>query len=111
MPRMCQECGSELVIPKKAPVPAKRFCSPKCRMEFNNRRRDRGAELYDLMMIMRFERDVGKDEKIWSLICNQASAYRDADKSKRQGRKSWQSFDEAVRLIPLYRTPEAGDSR
>jgi len=108
--RMCQECGLGLKVPGKKMPAAKKFCGPKCRMSFNNRRRDRGSEVYDLLMVMRFERDQAKDERLWSVICSQAAAYRDADKFARNGRKSWQSMEDALAAIPLYRS-QAGDKR
>jgi hypothetical protein len=78
-------------------------------MAFHNRRRDRGAELYDLVMAMRFDREHAKDEGLWSHICALASAYNTADKHKRPGRKSYDK-DAHLRL-PLTYDAIGGDNR
>ena len=45
-PHACLECGGECGKGE--------FCGSACRMAFNNRRKARGAELYDLFMVHRF---------------------------------------------------------
>ncbi|MDD9903732.1 MAG: hypothetical protein OXT06_09210 [Rhodospirillaceae bacterium] len=90
----CRECG--------APCEAQRgdatFCSTKCKNAWQNRRRKRGAELYDLFMTMRHERDLTKrladeqDFHVWSTACALASKWKDEDERERAGRKSWQSI-------------------
>lgn len=109
----CQECGGSLVTPgQNRPMKAtKKFCSQPCRMAFNNRRRDRGAEIYDLFMAIRFDRANAAQRRVWSLMCSQAAAYRDADNHRRQGRKSWQSLDDAIEALPMFRSATAGDNR
>lgn len=112
MMKCCKECGIDLARLSNKPVPAaKLFCSPGCRMAFNNRRRDRGAELYDLFMELRFNRTAAAEANVWTLLCDRASAYRDADKAKREGRRSWQDLREALDAIPPYRSATAGDNR
>lgn len=44
--KTCTECCG----PFKAKNYDAEFCGPKCRMNFHNRRRDRGAILYDMTM-------------------------------------------------------------
>lgn len=109
----CLECGNALTVPgqNSKPSPAKKFCQPACRMAFNNRRRDRGAELYDLFMGLRFNRDEAAKMGIWSQMCTLASAYRDADNHKRAGRPSFQSLKDAIDALPIARSSTAGDNR
>ncbi|UNJ22083.1 DNA gyrase inhibitor [Microcystis phage vB_MweS-yong2] len=83
--RPCLECG-------RAFAPARRdaeFCCDGCRNGFKARRRERGAELYDLHMINRFERDEGKRMKALGLMNRLASIWREEDRSRREGRRSW----------------------
>jgi len=84
--RMCQECGEPLAGLK----PGARFCCTKCRLSFNNRRLQRGAELYDLFMAMRYDRAAAQDAGAWSMLCRMAQQMRDDDVGLRAGRKSWQ---------------------
>lgn len=103
--RVCIECG-ETFEAKRAHG---EYCKIACRKEFNNRRAVRGAELYDLIMTSRFDRDFAKAEGIQSLISSLAGAYRDADKAKRGGRRSWDK--QAHRKLPLAFNPHVGDDR
>jgi hypothetical protein len=100
--KQCRECGK----------PTRRgatFCSgPICRTEWHKRRRARGAELYDILMAWRFERESGNDDM--ALLARLASAYRQSDVNLRKGRKSWDR-DEAVARLPLAYSPSAGDGR
>lgn len=48
-PHECQECGSPIGERRKGQM----FCSSPCRQAFNNRRMQRGAELYDLFRALR----------------------------------------------------------
>lgn len=86
-PRVCQECGEPLASQK----PGARFCTSKCRLSFNNRRLQRGAELYDLFMAMRYDRAAAQEAGAWSMLCRMAQQMRDDDVAKRDGRKSWQA--------------------
>lgn len=82
----CRECGSDMTGIKQPAL----HCSQPCRLAFNRRRRDRGAELYDFIM-------AGDQEKVTELI----SAYRQADKVKRQGRPSYQPTQQAQLRLPM----------
>lgn len=84
-PRVCRECGTEFQ-PK---VPHAEFCCSPCRLAFNNRRMQRGAELYDLFMVMRYERGAAKALGLWAIMCRMAQAWRAEDDRQRGGRKSW----------------------
>ncbi len=85
--RQCKECGKQFEAKRQDAV----FCGSGCRLRFNNRRITRGAELYDLVMEMRFDRAAAKGTKAWSELCYVAGRFRDEDKDQRDGRKSWSS--------------------
>lgn len=80
----CLECG---IATKKSGD----FCSAACRSDFNNRRKRRGAELYDLYMAHRFDRANAVDLGIFQAINRLASNYRQEDHSERNSRRSWRS--------------------
>lgn len=82
--RACLECGADHICKGE-------FCSTACRHDFNNRRKARGAELYDLYMAHRFERDRSKQLGVFQAINRLASIYRQEDLHRRSGRKSWRS--------------------
>jgi hypothetical protein len=103
---ICQECGIRIMKNSKR---ERKFCSKECRFTFNTRRRVRGAELYDLFMATRFDRDDAKSKKLWGVMCSLASAYRDSDKLLRAGRKSWDA-DANYERIPIAFSAE-GDKR
>lgn len=84
--RACKECGATLEGMK----PGARFCGSKCRLDFNNRRLQRGAEFYDLFMAMRYDREEAQKHGAWSMLCRMAQQMRDEDVAQRAGRKSWQ---------------------
>lgn len=81
----CDECGDAY----EALSPSSDFCSAMCRTAFNNRRRVRGAEMYDLVMALRYERGISKLLGVWSVLCRMAAAFREEDRAERAGRKSW----------------------
>jgi hypothetical protein len=98
---LCRECGAETA--------GGVFCTgPACRSAWHNRRKARGAEVYDLLMAMRFERDKAKADKLFTVICGLASVYRDGDNAEREGRMSWDS-DAALARIPRF--GRTGDGR
>lgn len=80
----CLECGG-------ATVKSGDFCSAGCRSDFNNRRKRRGAELYDLYMAHRFDRAAALDLGVFQAINRLASNYRQEDHSERDSRRSWRS--------------------
>lgn len=104
----CLECNAR--ITKNTLKANRKFCCMSCRQAFKNRRRDRGAELYDLFMATRFERDEAKSKRLWSVMCSLASAYRDSDELLRQGRKSWDA-ESAYARIPIAFSQNTGDGR
>lgn len=101
----CQECGGCFETKRREAM----FCGDPCRKSHHNRRATRGAELYDLLMTMRYDRAHAKDEALWSHICALTSAYRTSDKRKRPGRTS---FDrDAHRRLPMTYDVQTGDGR
>lgn len=80
----CLECGE--------PMAGKGdFCTRRCRYAFNNRRKQRGAELYDLYMAHRFDRARAQELGVFQAINRLASNYRQEDMATRDGRKSWRA--------------------
>ena len=74
------------------------FCSAKCRGAWNNRRLQRGAEIYDLLMTLRYERRSAKG--IFTALCRAAAAFRAADHAERAGRASWSNAREILARKP-----------
>ncbi len=97
---ICRECGAAFE-PRRAREDAA-FCRPVCRSAFNNRRFTRGAQLYDMMMLLRYQRGLAKARGIWALLCRMCQDWRAEDVEHRAGRPSWQPY-EAIhdRLLPL----------
>lgn len=81
----CLECGEPFEAGPRRP----KFCSRPCNGQFNNRRAVRGADFYDLVMIIRFERGLATQFKLWRTLNRLARHYRDQDEAERDGRKSW----------------------
>lgn len=104
----CLECGNTLP-PAARRGPPRKFCATPCRMAFNRRRAVRGAELYDLVMAWRFQRADADKADARGLMGRLASAYRDSDKIRRAGRRSW-DLAEAIERIPNVYGRE-GDKR
>lgn len=96
-PRRCQECGTSFT-PRHV---AARFCTPVHKERWNRRRRERGAEMYDVVM-----NEGLKSELAGRLL----DAYRTADTKLRDGRKSYQDMSAAVVNIPMAYGP-SGDLR
>lgn len=82
----CRECGGGIVGDR-----GKEFCRAECRSAFHNRRKRRGADLYDLLMAQRFDRDAAQHEGAWSFLCRMAAEFRAEDERERGGRRSWDS--------------------
>lgn len=83
--KACRECGKGF----SGKRPSALFCGGPCRQAFNRRRRDRGAELYDFVMV-----------KDTDTIKGLVDAYKTADKALREGRPSWQPTRVAIMNIP-----------
>lgn len=94
--RICAECA-ETYTSGKAHAD---FCSAACRKAWNNRRALRGAELYDLLMALRYDRAAASKLKVWRAVCRLASGFRDDDLAARAGRQSWRDPREILERRP-----------
>lgn len=83
--RCCRECQKPLDASLKANAT---FCGIPCKAKWNNRRKNRGADLYDLWMAMRYERDEAKRHEVWKEMCRLSEGWK-ADDDK-QGIKSYE---------------------
>lgn len=103
--KRCPECGS-------AHTAKGAFCAEACRTVFNNRRKERGAELYDLFMAFRWERELAATLGIFQAICRLASNWRQEDRERRDGRKSWRHprivLEERPYLKAIFRRDYTG---
>jgi hypothetical protein len=88
----CLECGKAAI---STAVNAE-FCSSPCRKAWNNRRLTRGAELYDFMMVLRFDRGRAKALRLWTLMCRLVAIFREEDWNQRAGRRSWSPAEQVV---------------
>lgn len=90
----CLECGKPVGPSMRYD---KVFCCTACGTRWNNRRKNRGAEIYDLFMAMRFDRKNAKG--VWAIMCRMASNWNEEDKAA--GRKSFVPVRKAVqRSLP-----------
>lgn len=94
----CRECGTKFERKQHNAL----FCSTKCRNVFNRRRRDRGAELYDVIMSHYREPDRGAS---WADVRARIEAYTADDALGREGRPSWQPWWLARLRLPLVVLP------
>lgn len=85
-PRPCLECGDPVHQPSTRPID---FCCGRCRKNWNNRRMLRGAEVYDLFMSLRYEREAAKKDGVWTTLTRLAQHFREADLRERDGRRTW----------------------
>lgn len=60
----------------------------------------RGAELYDLFMVMRYERDEAKAQGVWSMMCRMGQQMREEDQATREGRRSWRQAKDVLAERP-----------
>ena len=74
--RCCRECKKPLGDGLKANAV---FCGIPCKAKWNNRRKNRGADLYDLWMAMRYERDEAKRLGVWKEMCRLSEGWHDDD--------------------------------
>jgi hypothetical protein len=82
----CLECGKSFGRSNRVAE----FCGTPCRKAWNNRRMTRGAEIYDLFMMTRYERGIATKYGLWALICALALRFYQEDARDRGGRRSWQ---------------------
>jgi hypothetical protein len=55
----------------------------------------RGADLFDVFMSIRFARSGAARAGAWTLLCRMAAAFRDEDRRHRAGRQSWDDIGRA----------------
>lgn len=72
---ICRECKCETESTRKPKI----FCSAACRDAHTNRRKERGAQLYDLFMAVRYDRANAKRLNAWTKLCRMAEAFHDED--------------------------------
>lgn len=101
---VCWECRTAL---EGRFMRRKQFCDPLCRAKWNNRRRKRGAELYDIFMCVRFQRGAAKALSLWTLMCAMASWWRLEDAA--EGIQSHYGAKEAAQNCAKYRAKLLAD--
>jgi predicted nucleic acid-binding Zn ribbon protein len=79
----CRECSAGFESGRSA----REFCSDRCRRIFHNRKTARGAQLYDLVMALRYDRKRAATSRAFSLLCRMAAAFKAEDDLA--GRQSW----------------------
>src|SRR5258708_28487942 len=70
--KSCRECGGSYAAQRAT----SEFCCAACRRAFSNRRMLRGANFYDLIMAMRFNRVAAADEVAWTLLFKMAATFK-----------------------------------
>lgn len=85
----CLNCGEAFTPARQLRAD---FCGRACNSAWQNRRLRRGALIYDLLMILRFQRSIASTFKIWRTMNRLASFFRDEDKARRNGRRSWRTI-------------------
>ncbi len=104
--RCCRECSAALAAPKPGFVRDAKFCGISCKATWNNRRKNRGADLYDLWMAMRYDRDTAKDLGVWKEMCRLSEKWSDEDKAAK--RKTYERPGVVLtRLMDTGRLPRA----
>ena len=81
MQQHCQECGEPFTAKKHHA----KFCSTSCRKTWNNRRAMRGAQLYDAVMAMRYDRKKAKALAKKIKVGKSGRTISDADRKKVKG--------------------------
>jgi hypothetical protein len=82
-PRVCCECGSSFQPQRRTAE----FCGDKCRFAFDRRRKSRGADLYDLVLLNEIQRN--DRDGVRSLISRLVQQWREEDRAERDGRPSY----------------------
>lgn len=88
----CLECAAPMSAARQGQI----FCSTPCRHAFNNRRLQRGAELYDLFRALRRERGTAKEMNLWTQMCRLELKWQQEDEAQRPGRRSYMPPCKAV---------------
>lgn len=91
----CQECGKSYQSARRG----QEFCSNQCRQDFNNRRMQRGAELYDLFRALRRDRTTAKEMNLWTQLCRLELKWQQEDEAARPGRRSYMPPAKAMMIL------------
>jgi hypothetical protein len=73
----CWETGRSLVDAYHG----SRFINTKARQDWNNRRKTRGAAVYDLLMGWRYDRPIATTLHVFVVICQLLKQWHDEDKA------------------------------
>jgi hypothetical protein len=95
--RTCLECGETLTTRRGD------FCRQAHRRDWNNRRAERGAQIYDLFMALRYERSDATDLKLWKLMNRMGANFREEDAADRGGRRSWRRAKDVIADRPYLK--------
>lgn len=88
--RHCSECGTEF----QAKVASAEFCCQEHRLAYNNRRRDRGAMLFDLYVHTRFNRKASQEKGLQTLIDRMVGNWVEEDRAV--GRKPMRELQDCI---------------
>ena len=98
-PCACLECGGAYT-PRQSDA---EFCGTPCRKTWNNRRLVRGAEMYDLVMALRWDRAVASGLHVFTALSRMAGGFRRDDIGERAGRRSWAPPARVIARKPYLR--------
>lgn len=76
-PPVCWETGKSL----EDAYPGSRFINQGARQDWNNRRKMRGAAVYDLLMGWRYDRPVATALGVFSTVCSLLRQWHEEDKA------------------------------
>lgn len=96
--RQCRECGEPLAV-KSGPGRPRKYCSVACNKLFDNRRMTRGALMYDLVMMWRWDRPAERKHDIRKLMGRVASEYFTED----QRWPTWRDIDDVLQDVTHLR--------
>lgn len=104
----CRECGAELPAPRGRRRRPMVFCPDvsgvkNCKADWHNRRRVRGAMLYDLFMATRYQREHAVSVNATTRMSQLAADFLREDAETRDGRRSWHLVD-AIAAIDAWAT-------
>lgn len=85
----CRECGVATAAGCGEHRRDAKFCSIPCKTKWNNRKKTRGADIYELWMAMRYERDEAKRLGLWGELCRLSEGWYQEDQRERGGRKTY----------------------
>lgn len=99
----CRECGKDYELRTGRGRPNRIFCQRSCSVAHSNRRAQRGALIYDLMAIMRYQRADATRLGIWATLCRVMQEFRTEDTDMRDGRQSWDDLADIMDKVTHLR--------